>query len=56
MSPARRPGKRQKMKMVGCMMKYAIRMVMKNKFYSFDNQIRKQGKGGAIGNKLTERC
>ena len=44
------------MKMVGCMMKYTIRLVIKNHFYSFDNQIRKQGKGGAIGNKLTERC
>ena len=47
--PARRPGRRQKMKMVGCMMKYAIRLVMKNHFYSFDNKIRKKGKGGAIG-------
>ena len=48
--PARKPVRRQKMKMVGCMMKYAIRLVMKNHFYSIDNQIRKQGKGGAIGN------
>ena len=28
---------------------------MKNHFYSFDNKIRKQARGGAIGNKLTER-
>ena len=27
---------------------------MKNHFYTFDNTIRKQSRGGAIGNKLTE--
>ena len=53
--PARKPGRRQKMKMVGYLMKYAIRLVMKNHFYSFDNSLRKQRKGGAIGNPLTER-
>ena len=53
--PARKPGRRQKMKMVGVMIKYAIRLVMENHFYSFDNAIRKQRKGGAIGSKLTER-
>ena len=46
--PARKPGRRQKMKMVGVMIKYAIRLVMKNHFYSFDKSIRKQRKGGAI--------
>ena len=53
--PATKPGRRQNMKMVGCLMKYAIRLVMKNPYYSFDNSIWKQGKGGAIGNKLPER-
>ena len=28
---------------------------MNNRFYTFNNTIRKQGKGGAIGNVLTER-
>ena len=39
--PARRPGRRQKMRMVGCVLRVAIRLVMKNHLYSFDNQIRK---------------
>ena len=30
------------------------KLVMKNHHYTFDNDIRKQGKGGAIGNKLTK--
>ena len=41
--------------MVGCLLRTAIKLVMNNHFYSFDNDIRKQLKGGAIGNKLTER-
>ena len=28
---------------------------MKNHWYTYDNVIRKQGKGWAIGNKLTEK-
>ena len=28
---------------------------MKQHYYSFNNKIRKQGKGGAIGNSLTEK-
>ena len=28
---------------------------MNNHYYTFNNSIRKQSKGGAIGNKLTER-
>ena len=43
------------MKMVGWLMKNAILLIMKNNFYTFNNQIRKQCKGGAIGNKLRER-
>ena len=43
------------MRMVGCAVKHATKLVMQNHFYSFDNQIRRQNKGGAIGNKLTER-
>ena len=52
--PSRKPGVRQKRKMLGCLVKCAIKLVMKNHFYKFENVIRKQGKGGAIGNKLTE--
>ena len=41
--------------MIGCMVRHATKLVMQNHFYTFDNEIRKQNKGGAIGNKLTER-
>ena len=53
--PARKPGRRQKKRMAGCVMKSACRLVMRNHFYSYNNSIRKQSKGGAIGNKLTEK-
>ena len=55
MQPERIPERAEKMKMIGSMMSVAIKLVMKNHFYSFDNVIRRQEKGGAIGNKLTER-
>ena len=32
--PARKPGRMKKIKMVGVMMKYAVRLGMKNHFYS----------------------
>ena len=53
--PARKPGRRQKKKMAGCVLRSACKLVMQNHFYSYDNVIRKQTKGGAIGNKLTEK-
>ena len=53
--PAREPTKKEKMKMLRCLLAHATRLVMQNHFYSFDNVVRKQSKGGAIGNKLTER-
>ena len=54
--PARAPERAEKMRMIGCLMKVKVKVkVMRNHFYSFDNVIRKQRKGGAIGNKLTER-
>ena len=55
MQPERIPERAEKMKMIGSMMSVAIKLVMKNHFYSFDNVTRRQEKGGAIGNKLTER-
>ena len=54
-SPVRRPDHRQNMRMVGCLVKSATRLVMKNHFNSYDNLIRKQQKCGSIGNKATER-
>ena len=42
--------------MIGCLVKSATRLVMQNHFYSFNNCIRKQKKGGAIVSKLTERA
>ena len=53
--PARQPARGEQRKMLGCMLAHATRLVMRNHFYSYDNKILKQGKGGAIGNKLTER-
>ena len=53
--PARKPGSRQIKKMIGCLVKAAIKLVMQNHYYSFNNEIRKQRKGGAIGNTLTEK-
>ena len=55
LSPAREPARGERMKMLGCLLAHATKLVMKNHFYSFDNVVRKQSKGGAIGNKLTER-
>ena len=53
--PSRAPDRAEKMKMIGYLMQNACKLVMNNHFYSFDDKIRKQKKGGAIGNKLTER-
>ena len=53
--PARAPDRNEKMKMIGCLMEAACKLVMNNHYYSFDDKIRKQVKGGAIGNKLTEK-
>ena len=53
--PTRAPDRAEKMKMIGCLVQTACKLVMKNHFYTFDNKIRKQMAGGAIGNKLTER-
>ena len=53
--PSRKRGRRQIREMVGCLVSVACRLVMKNHFYSYNNQIRKQGKGGAIRNSLTQR-
>ena len=43
------------MMMVSCLVRNDIKLIMKNHFYSLDNFIIKQGKGGAIGNIVKER-
>ena len=53
--PVRIPTRGEKMRMIGCMVRHATELVMKNHFYTVENEIRKQNRGGAIGNKLTER-
>ena len=53
--PSRKPGCRQLKRMVGCLVKTSIGLVMKNHYYSYRNQIRRQARGGAIGNSLTEK-
>ena len=53
--PAREPTRGERQKMLGCLLRHAIRLVMQNHFYTFDNVVRKQSEGGAIGNKLTEK-
>ena len=39
--PVRKPGRRQKKRMAGCVMKSACRLVMRNHFYSYNNSISK---------------
>ena len=53
--PSRKPGVRQARKMVGYLVAAACRLVMRNHFYSYKNQTRKQAKGGAIANSLTQK-
>ena len=51
--PRQKPTPRQKMKMLGRMVSYAIRLAMSQHYYTFDGKIWRQGKGGATGNSLT---
>ena len=53
--PQKEPTSQQRKHMLGCLVKCTVKLVMKNHFYSFNNKIRKQKKGGAIGNLLTEK-
>ena len=41
--------------MVGFLVKVAVKLVMKDHFYSLNIVIRKQSNGRAIGNSLTEK-
>ena len=51
----RKPTSHETRLIVGCLVKNTILLGMKNHLYSFNNQIRRQRKGGAIGNTLTEK-
>ena len=53
--PSRRPAARQRRKMVGCVLKEAIKLVMSNHFYYFDGKIYHQKGGAAIGNQASEK-
>ena len=53
--PRRKPWVRQKRRVIGCLVKSSIRMVIKNHYYLFNNVITKQKRSGAIGNSLTEK-
>ena len=41
------------MKMLGMMISFCIKLAMKNHYYVFNNEIRRQARGGATGNTLT---
>ena len=51
--PSEQPSTRQIMKMLGMMISFCIKMAMRNHYYIFNNEIRRQGRGGATGNSLT---
>ena len=42
-----------KRKLISTALKIALTFVMKNQVYNFDNELRKQHEGGAIGLELT---
>ena len=53
--PRRRPAVRQKKRMVACMIKEVIRLVMSKHFYSFNNDLFRQTDGAGIGNAASEK-
>ena len=53
--PRRRPAVRQKKRMVACMIKEVIRLVMSKHFYSFNNGLFRQTDGAGIGNAASEK-
>ena len=42
-TPARKPTRRQQMRMIGCFVRSAIKLVMNNHFYTFDNTKKTKG-------------
>ena len=53
LEPEEKTNKMEKRKMLGEAMKIAIRFIMKNHIYEFDNHMYKQAKGGPIGLEIT---
>ena len=53
--PSRRPLCRQKRKMIACVLKQVVKLVMENHFYSYNNQIYHQQAGAGIGNQASEK-
>jgi hypothetical protein len=51
--PGRKPTEIEARKMLGILMEILINIVMENHFYTTENVIRRQTKGGAIGLRLT---
>ena len=51
--PPEKSTPRQKIKMLGMLIKYAIQLVMSHHYYTFNGEIRRQLDGGATGNSLT---
>ena len=51
--PVRQPDERARRIMLREALRVALTVIMKNHVYTFDNEIRKQTKGGPIGLKLT---
>ena len=51
--PSEDPTPRQKMKMIGMMVSYCVKLAMSKHYYTFNREIRRQSKGGATGNTLT---
>ena len=41
--------------MAGCVLRAACKLVMKNHFYTYNNEIRKQGKGEKLGRFIMKR-
>ena len=51
----RRPARRQNRKMIACMIKEVIKLVMEKHFYSFNNQLFWPTSGAGIGNVGSEK-
>ena len=51
--PRKKPDKFTKNTLLTEALRVALKVVMKNHVYLFENEIRKQSKGGAIGLRLT---
>ena len=51
--PSEDPTPRQKMKLMGMMVSYCVKLAMSKHYYTFNGEIRRQSDGGATGNTLT---